>query len=1043
MTSPDARPTAAPAAHDARAALDRQLAAAETRAQQAGTDFATEIEQAVSAPLAALAANALRAHADARQVLEGSGFGEADVDAYRLAVRERVILPLRAGLDALGPSRVVHAAATAAFGALAPPPDVPAVLRVPEPSDLLDPDPSDSARLRLRRSRERSRRAWADRARRAANQGRRLVRRAERPATVRFQDVPLGALLAFHHQVRLASPLVTEHARLQQEAADVVGRLVRACGAWTYTALGRPEPGRLRPAADELDAAIREAMQGAEALRPALFAGSMPRAHESLLTDVAQSGALGLLPEQPLPAEGDAPVARIAAAAARWRQWHQRARRRLDLRAVQLHLESVLLRETGAVHEAVRASGPAALRQTMEETTEGFLALRQEAAETCDTCADPAALSEPLSRLLARALALSAEALHRLQEAAPGAAAEQEARAAQRRLRDETAALPERLEVTADPPFSPPNAEADTFLLEPRGTARAAFSDDFFSDLARSADSLRQPLFRLLAQAEELDAAVRYNLEAALDELAADEASPAERIARARELTVDGLDRAAARAAELSGALDAPFAAFIDKLTALTRTRQTTLHNRLGASGALGRQLADARSQAGAAMRRAQVRADRLTKGVRRQSARLLRRGRQGAGELLRRGQTVAGLAAASAAQERRTLDALAQAPRLLAGLPLVYRRLFSPSALNDPLLLEGRDAELARVADAYAAWQQGVVARALVLSAPHGAGATSLLNAVARTVTTDYEAEHVTLSARFDAPLGFARFLSDSLGLQLELSRSDPFGPVERALLKGPRRVVFVEHAEHLLLRAPGGLDLIERVAILMSRTDRHVLWIATVSADAWHYVGRTAPQVRALVDTVTVGLLGREALEAAVLRRHARSGLPLRYLAPDNPSAVLRQRLRSAKTEPDQTALLQADFFDRLHRTTGGHFPLALLYWLRSADFASDADVLTVRPLEALDFSFLDRFDMQRAFALKALLLHGTLTLAEHGRIVRSSADESVLAFEALSNQLLLERADDEDEPSPTIEPGVRYRLPARVAYPASQALRARNVL
>ena len=765
---------------------------------------------------------------------------------------------------------------------------------------------------------------------------------------------------------------------------------------------------------------------------------------------MSQSGPLRLLPPRPLPPDDEAAGARMQSAGARWRQWHQRARRRLSLRAVQIELEEALLRDTEAVRQAVTASGPEAVQAATDDAATGFAALRDEAAEACAQCADPAGLTEPLSRILAQALALSAATLQRLQEAAPGAAAESVAKRARRELQRHAAALPERLEVTADPPHSPPNAEADTFVLEPKSTAQAAFSDDFFTDLARSADGLRQPLFKLLAQAEELDAAVRYNLEAALDELAegadaaaaADTGAPAERIARARELTVDGLDRAAARAAELPAVLDAPFAAFQGQLTALTRRRQDTLHERLGASGTLGRQIADARSQAAAALRRARVQADRVAAGTKTRSRLLLRRGRRGAGELLRRGQTVAGLAAASAAQERRTLDALAQAPQLLAGLPLVYRRLFSPSALNDPLLLEGRSAETERVAETYADWREGVNARALVLSAPHGSGATSLLNALARTTLTDVEVERVTLSTRFDAPLGFARHLADTLGLTAELTRADPFGPIERALMKGPPRVVFVEHAEHLLLRAPGGLDLIERVAILMSRTDRHVLWIATVTADAWHYVGRTAPQVRALVDTVELGLLDRDALQAAVLRRHARSGLPLTFLPPDAPSAVLRQRLRAAKTEPDRQALLQADFFDRLHRATGGHVPLALLYWLRAADFAADADVLTLRPLQPLDFSFLSRFDLQRAFALKALLTHGTLTLAEHSRIVRATPDESILAFEALSNQLLLERADD-DAPSPTVEPGVRYRLPARVAYPATQALRARNVL
>ncbi len=83
-----------------------------------------------------------------------------------------------------------------------------------------------------------------------------------------------------------------------------------------------------------------------------------------------------------------------------------------------------------------------------------------------------------------------------------------------------------------------------------------------------------------------------------------------------------------------------------------------------------------------------------------------------------------------------------------------------------------------------------------------------------------------------------------------------------------------------------------------------------------------------------------------------------------------------------------------------------LAMFYWLRSADFAAE-ETLTIEPIDALSFRFLDAFDLARTFTLKALVIHNTLSLDEHARIFRLDEEQSTIQLESLLTLRLIEPA------------------------------------
>ncbi len=410
----------------------------------------------------------------------------------------------------------------------------------------------------------------------------------------------------------------------------------------------------------------------------------------------------------------------------------------------------------------------------------------------------------------------------------------------------------------------------------------------------------------------------------------------------------------------------------------------------------------------------------------------------------LRKGTAMVGTAPTPDAATSRTLRTLSSANSVLRELPLVYQRLFTLKPLDEPSLLAAREGELADGLARWKRWRSDDGIPLIVRGRP-GTGITSFLNVLGAKIEEDGGAYgRVSLGERVEDEAGLARVLSSVLGLE----PADSLDAVAHATFDAPTGgvpdAVIMDNLEHIYMRVPKGTDLIERLLTLMAETEPRIFWIGGITSSAWQLIATAEPTAVSQVDSLELNPLGEEGIREAIILRHRRSGLPLRYEEPDSKRRMLRQRLKRMRDREAYDDLLADDFFDRLERTSSKNLRLALFQWLLAADFGQGEGVLMRSP-ERPDFSVLDSLTLTQNFTLKAFLEHRSLTLADHDRIFRLPRHESYQIFESLQNRQLIESvvADDDQTPARSeIEEDLRYRVRPLLVGAVISHLRGRNI-
>lgn len=411
----------------------------------------------------------------------------------------------------------------------------------------------------------------------------------------------------------------------------------------------------------------------------------------------------------------------------------------------------------------------------------------------------------------------------------------------------------------------------------------------------------------------------------------------------------------------------------------------------------------------------------------------------------LRKGTEIVGTGPGTGAASARTLRRLSEAETILKELPLVYQRLFSFDPISDPSLLAAREGELADGLNRWERWQaaDGVP---LIISGRPGSGVTSFMNVLGIKIAEGgVDHRHVSLDERVDGEERLATLLARALDLDEALSLDDLSSVVFDAPAGTVPDAITIDNLEHLYLRVPKGTDVIERLLTLMAETEPRIFWMGGITSSAWQLVETAEPTAISQVDVVELDQLAESGIREAVLLRHRRSGLPLRFEEPAVGRRMLRRRLRRLRDREGYDDLLADDFFDRLQKTSSRNLRLAFFQWLVSADFGQGEGVV-LRPPERPDFSVLEALGITQNFTLKAFLEHRTLTLAEHDRVFRVQRQESYQIFESLQNRHLIEpvvTSDGEDQPTRSeIQEDLRYRVTPLLAGAVITHLRSRNI-
>ncbi len=596
-----------------------------------------------------------------------------------------------------------------------------------------------------------------------------------------------------------------------------------------------------------------------------------------------------------------------------------------------------------------------------------------------------------------------------------------------------------------------------------RGLVRDTLVTRLPDRLERPADDLRSAVRRTWTETEQVQHIVQYNIDAAVDELrsaleppADDEGSedeeegpltPNEILSRATELTNDGLVRAAQTLGQLAGVLREPWDAFVAAVDRELQEDWVAIHRRTRSADSRDEQWASMLARGRRQLTRTGTRIRESLAMMTATVAKWFTAGKRRTQTLIRIGQSAVGVIDAADASRIDTVEAISTVHRIHNALPLIYRRLFSFEPLEEGSLLEGRGRDLVWLKQHIGRWREAMQLGVAIIQAPIGSGRTSFLNAVKRSVVKDYDVVYVNIAERIYNPDDFASLLASAMGIETEeITLADLETELAARKRSDPPVVCILDNLEHLLLRAPQPVSVIERVILFLSRTDKSIYWIGTIGLYAWQFLVKTAGTSVAFVDSYALSPLDRTTLESIISNRHRRSGMALVFQEPADPSTLMRQKLKRAKTPEARQAALREDYFDRLWKASGQNIMLALYYWIRSADFSEDQSTLNVRPLKPLSFDFMSGLDLNQAFSLKAFILHKRLSLDDHCRIFNMSKDSSTAILESLLNLHLIEAvplAERRPAEGVHVKRDAIYRLKPMLIHPVTAYLQSKNIV
>jgi hypothetical protein len=736
-----------------------------------------------------------------------------------------------------------------------------------------------------------------------------------------------------------------------------------------------------------------------------------------------------------------------------WEAWHQNAPERLFLSVLLLRLRESLGQAENHLMGRIVEEALAPLVGSWNEARGELQEMEDEAAAVFareGISEDTQELARAVDTLRVRAEARVGSGLAQvMEEVAPLRTVRQVGDRVAGDLADALRYLPESIPVTP--------LQEDERRVIPTVTVRHV---PFREAVLQTVDVLRlealrnstQPLTEFLQGAaeecREIPNIVSFNLTAARDELLTPPEGPLEPVLEdARSLTVDGLVRTAAGVETLLRGLLGPWREFTQDADDLLRRSFKEIHTRAVAEGAVQEQMLDLRARVRAWVRRGGDRAREWARWLEKRASRSLRRWRARGARLVHLGRAAVGTPVTQEGEAERAMETLRGIPQLLDSLPLVYRRLYSFHPVSDPNLLVGRESEMEWVARRLAAWKGGAGIPCL-LTGPVGVGHTSFLNVLADTHLEGYRVFRVTLDRRISTEESLAPFLAEAL----DIGGQDPWtlARLEGHLLEDSAfqhpTAVLLEHLEHLFLRVPGGTDLLESFISLLARTSGRVFWISNTSGAAWKVLEKSEPRAAALLTRHPLPVLSRPDLESLIMVRHRRSGLPVEFVQPGDLNALIRRRLRRTRGDKAKQEIIREDFFDRIFRMSEGNVAMAILLWLRAADFSSREGWLRVVAPRPLRFAFLEELDLTMDFALKGFLEHGTLTLEEYGKVFGTGPQEAFQVFETLRSRMLLESLGTRGGlPSPLdgVREGERYRVPGILSQVVANRLRNRNIL
>lgn len=548
---------------------------------------------------------------------------------------------------------------------------------------------------------------------------------------------------------------------------------------------------------------------------------------------------------------------------------------------------------------------------------------------------------------------------------------------------------------------------------------------------------LHQNLISVWERAGEVTGVMEFSISAALAEL--EDPADGETTDRAKTLVQDGLGRAASILRKLLTSLDPSWHTLVLGIFAVLGREWQNLYQSIQSVHQRKYYWLGLRYR----IRHSILNIHKWLRILYRRIVRLrdmvLLRGQQRATTLIKHGRIAVG----TAAPENESIYAIqsigANAIRELhARFPLVYHRLFDLDVLSEPSLFVGRDADLKHLNLHVKWWTECRAGGALILPMAPGSGMSSLLRALGSELKNTVHT--VFLTSRLHHIDEFSAVISSAMGIQ-----ASSIDELETRILESPPQICLVDNLEYCMLRAYRGAEILERALLFFARTDTCVCWIATINHHAWQYIKRAIPNSVNLVSAYQATPINQTMLSRIITTRHRHSGIPLNFEKPATIPPLLSRKLRRDQNTDAGEKVLRDHFFDRLFHHCGSNVRLALVTWLRAAKFSDNH--MTIRESPSPNFDFLQSLNLASRFAMKAFLMHATLSPKEYHQVFALTPNAAGAALQTLRNLNVIipcgMRLTDLDQASNGINHGARYQLHPLLLFPVTRLLRQENIV
>ncbi len=327
----------------------------------------------------------------------------------------------------------------------------------------------------------------------------------------------------------------------------------------------------------------------------------------------------------------------------------------------------------------------------------------------------------------------------------------------------------------------------------------------------------------------------------------------------------------------------------------------------------------------------------------------------------------------------------LSDTEHTVSNMPFVYQRLFEISPLDNQYFFEPRQQATLSLRKAFENWEEGHYG-ATALIAETGCGVTTLIYFFLRELKSAIPTIQVSTSKQIYSRDEFFDFFQQLFENE-DCTNTDSLVNYLNQL-EG-KRIIILEDLEHFFLRKVNGFDCIKIIIELITRTNQNIFWLATINEYSYQYLVKTSNMDDYFSYNIFLKPLRPNQVTSLVLKRHRVSGFNLSF----RPHKQDRKNSKFKKMgEEQRQEYLKSEFFANLNKIAHSNITLALIYWLRAVK-EIEGDVMYIRSLKGIDFSFLTQLSNEKLFTLHAMLLHDGITIDDHSKVFQHTLKKSKL--------------------------------------------------